>query len=225
MLDMLPSVWTHTVVSSGPVDTSFLVLHVGLSGLLLLYPSFCHTLLSGCSIRHRHHWHILSHKHSFSSHILSIVACGKCQSLLPVTDRVFLWHRHQSCLPFHDLFQVGAACPCPSCPAWMTHLGSSLLSWVHCRHPCSWPEYVLVCLLEPLSVPAPELMSHAWGLPSPVLVHDYFWLGGWTICVPVSVLGNGRGDPGVFKLGPLPLPFKTPTLAKGWGVYPSLPWG
>ena len=143
----------HMVVSSGLVDTSFLVLHVGLSGLLLLYPSLCCILLSGCSIGHRHHWQILSHRHSFSSRIPSIVARGKCRSLLPVADRVFSQHWGQSCLPFHDPFQVGAACPCPSYPTWTTHLGSSLLSWVHCQHPCSRPRYVPVCLLEPYLAP------------------------------------------------------------------------
>ena len=45
-----------------------------------------------------------------------------------------------------------------------------------------------VCLPEPYLVPASELMSHTWGLLSPVLVHNSFWLGGWTVCVPVSVL-------------------------------------
>ena len=178
----------HPVVSSGLVDTSFSVQHVRLSGLLLLYASFCRTLLSGCSIGHRHHRQILSHRRSFSSRIPSIVARGKCQSLLLVADRVFSRHWHQSCLPFHDPFQVGAACPCPSYPAWTTRLGSNLLSWVHCRHPCSQPRYVLVHLPEPYLVPASELTSHAWGLPSPVPVHNSFWLGGWTVCVPVSVL-------------------------------------
>ena len=47
---------------------------------------------------------------------------------------------------------------------------------------------MLVHLPEPYLVPASELTSHAWGLPSPVPVHNSFWLGGWTMCIPVSVL-------------------------------------
>ena len=62
------------------------------------------------------------------------------------------------------------------------HTPLGRLAWV------PGPGYMPVCLPEPYLVPAPELMSHARGLPSLVPVHNSFWLGGWTVCIPVSVL-------------------------------------